>query len=101
MDYSQNIKLGDAMKKMNFKLKPLHPDFVQSLDSKLRTEKREFKRTDYIFAMRCGIHPSILSLMLNRAKLFRSDSKTVKRVAAAIGYRGSLFESEPKQQAVG
>jgi len=81
-----------AYKKKNHELKSLHPDFVRSLDDLLRTKKRDKGISNYIFAMKCGIHPSTLSSILNRAKLFRSDSKIIQRIAEVIGYRGSLFE---------
>ena len=81
-----------AYKKKNHELKSLHPDFVRSLDDLLRTKKRDKGISNYIFAMKCGIHPSTLSSILNRAKLFRSDSKVIKRIAGVIEYRGVLFE---------
>ena len=81
-----------AYKKKNYELKPLHPDFVQRLDDTLRAKKKQKGITNYIFAIKCGIHPSTLSSILNRAKLFRSDSKVIKRIAGVINYKGVLFE---------
>ena len=81
-----------AYQKKNHKLKSLHPDFVRSLDDLLGTKKRDKGISNYIFAVKCGIHPSTLSSILNRAKLFRSDSKVIKRIAGVINYKGVLFE---------
>jgi len=92
-ELSQPVNEGKmAYKKKNYELKSLHPDFVQRLDDTLRAKKKQKGITNYVFAMKCGIHPSTLSSILNRAKLFRSDSKIIQRIAEVIGYRGSLFE---------